>query len=338
MAEALRQTGAEVDWVFSGRPADKLFDMNDFGDFRVLKGLTFTVRKGRIDAFSTLKQASLLQLWRDIRQLDLESYDLILSDYEPVVAWAARRAGRECIGIGHQYAFAHDVHKAGHNPVSEALMRWFAPVSLGLGVHWHHYDATILPPIIEPVEVLSSGEPQTILVYLPFEDAQAVMTLLQSFKDWRFIVHSDQVAQGHHANVEVKGFSRDGFKASLARSSRVICNAGFELASEALALGKGLLVKPVLGQMEQVSNALALTELGLGASMMDLDRAKVEAFLHASTPVQVTYPNVAQNLAYWLTSGREEPIERLVQRLWSSVDYQHSPSTVPTSNYHTLSI
>ena len=322
MAEALQGTGAEVDWLFSGRPADKLFDMAEFGNYRVLKGLTFTVRKGRIDALSTLKKASLRQLWRDIRELDVNAYDLILSDYEPVVAWSARRAGKECIGIGHQYAFAHKIHKAGHNMVSESLMRWFAPVSLGLGVHWHHYDSNILPPIIEPLGALSTGEPRTVLVYLPFEEANAVMSLLHSFTEWQFIVHTDQFPEGQIANVEVKGFSRDGFQASLAKCSRVICNAGFELASESLALGKGLLVKPVQGQMEQVSNALALAELGLGAAMQTLDRDRVDAFLHDSTPVQGKYPNVAQSLANWLTTGREEPIEHLVERLWASVDYQ----------------
>lgn len=322
MAQALRQTGAEVDWVFSGRPKDKLFDMNDFGNYRVLKGLTFSVRRGRIDALRTLKEASLRQLWQDIRTLDVEGYDLLLSDYEPVVAWAARRTGKECIGIGHQYAFVHDIHKAGHNLVSESIMRWFAPVSLGLGVHWHHYNANILPPIIEPVEAVTRGEPETVLVYLPFEDFQAVISLLQSLTKWQFIVHSDQAAEGMQDNVEIKGFSREGFKTSLARSGRVICNAGFELASEALALGKGLLVKPVQGQMEQVSNALALSELGLGVSMTTLDRARIEDFLNRSTQMQVAYPNVAQYLANWLAMGREEPIEQLVQRLWGSVNYQ----------------
>ena len=38
----------------------------------------------------------------------------------------------------------------------------------------------------------------------------------------------------------------------------VVCNSGFELISECLQLGKTVLTRPVLGQMEQMSNAFAL--------------------------------------------------------------------------------
>jgi uncharacterized protein (TIGR00661 family) len=44
----------------------------------------------------------------------------------------------------------------------------------------------------------------------------------------------------------------------------VICGAGFELAGESLQLGKKLLVKPLKGQFEQLSNALALEKASTG--------------------------------------------------------------------------
>ena len=43
--------------------------------------------------------------WQDIRQLDLTGYQLVLSDFEPVTAWAARRQGLDSLGISHQAAF-----------------------------------------------------------------------------------------------------------------------------------------------------------------------------------------------------------------------------------------
>ncbi|MHA7879382.1 MAG: MJ1255/VC2487 family glycosyltransferase [Saccharospirillum sp.] len=330
MARALAQTSAQVDWVFSGRPAEQYFDMEVFGDYRTLTGLTFAVRQGRIDALATLRGAALVQLWRDIHALDLSGYDVIVSDYEPVVAWAARRSGRECIGIGHQYAFHHDIHKAGHNRLSEAVMRWFAPVSLGLGVHWHHYQSNILPPIIEPDAEPDQGARDTVLVYLPFEDETEVMRLLQRFDRWRFIVHSARLPPGRQGNVEVKGFSRAGFRQSIHQASRVICNAGFELASESLSLGKALLVKPVHGQMEQTSNALALSELGLGRSMKTLDRDIVAGFLEDSSRVKVRYPDVASSLGQWLISEPREPVETLVQRLWQGVATETLAANEPT--------
>ena len=45
----------------------------------------------------------------DIRNLELGQYDLIVTDFEPVVAWSGRLRGRPVIGIGHQYAFNYSV-------------------------------------------------------------------------------------------------------------------------------------------------------------------------------------------------------------------------------------
>ena len=50
---------------------------------------------------------------RDARELDLTGYDLVVSDYEPVVSRAGRKQGRRVIGIGHQYAFGPDTPTAG---------------------------------------------------------------------------------------------------------------------------------------------------------------------------------------------------------------------------------
>ena len=47
MAKALAAAGAEVDWVFSGRPKEKFFDMEAFGDYQVYRGLTFATQSGK---------------------------------------------------------------------------------------------------------------------------------------------------------------------------------------------------------------------------------------------------------------------------------------------------
>ena len=41
IAQSLQAAGAEVDYVFSGREAAAYFDMQAFGDYRALPGLTF---------------------------------------------------------------------------------------------------------------------------------------------------------------------------------------------------------------------------------------------------------------------------------------------------------
>ncbi|WP_108124601.1 MJ1255/VC2487 family glycosyltransferase [Saccharospirillum mangrovi] len=324
MAVALAEAGVEVDWVFSGRERERFFDMQAFGDFQVFKGLTFATRDGRIDLRRTMNDTSMRELWRDIRSLDLSQYDLVVTDFEPVVAWAARSQGMPCVGVGHQYAFGYDIPKAGHSVVSEAIMRWFAPVTVGLGVHWHHFGAPILPPIIETVDAPVPGDLDKALVYLPFENSEATLALLNEVDTKAtFVMHCADVEPGQYGRVTVRGFSRDGFQASLAECGSVICNAGFELASEALSMGKRILVKPLRGQMEQQSNAAALSELGLGLVMPKVTTSAIESFLRHGEPRWVNYPDVASAIVGWLQRYPHASIDELVNTLWAGV---HFPS------------
>src|SRR5690606_6418112 len=80
MAKELKECGVSVDYLFSGREPDKFFDMEAFGDYRVLRGLTFTSKEGRIRPLATLVNSQPLQFWRDVKSLDLAPYDLVITD------------------------------------------------------------------------------------------------------------------------------------------------------------------------------------------------------------------------------------------------------------------
>ncbi|MEX0584788.1 MAG: MJ1255/VC2487 family glycosyltransferase, partial [Natronospirillum sp.] len=268
MAPELAQLGIQVDYVFTGRPADQLFDMAPFGTYQVRRGLSFCVENGRMNYLKTARQARLRQCIADIKALDTHAYDLVITDFEPITAWAARRQGTPCIGIGHQYAFAHAVPKAGANPLAEAILRWFAPAQLALGSHWHHFDAPILPPLIHTEATMGldpGADPNQVLVYLPFENTEQTVRLLRTIEGYQFHLFCADKPPGQYGSVHVHPFGRESFQSRLRQCPSVICNAGFELVSEALHLGKRILVKPIAGQMEQASNALALKRLGLGA-------------------------------------------------------------------------
>ena len=71
MARALADSSLEVDYLFSGRPREKYFDMEPFGEFRTLRGLTFHWSNGRINSFKTVLNNNLIHFMRDVRQLDL---------------------------------------------------------------------------------------------------------------------------------------------------------------------------------------------------------------------------------------------------------------------------
>ena len=152
MAEELRSANFDVTYQFSGRPADKYFDMEIFNGYQVKEGLTFNTTKGNVSYLKTAIQASPIRFIRDISSLDLSPYDLVISDFEPVTAWAAKKQKKQVVGIGHQYAFCHDIPRKGSDPIANQVMKYFAPADIGVGLHWHHFGQTILPPIIQTPE------------------------------------------------------------------------------------------------------------------------------------------------------------------------------------------
>lgn len=332
MQRALARHDLEVTWLFSGRPRDKLFDMEAFGDFLVREGMTLKIRSGRMHYVATAFGANLPRLFADIHKLDLDAYDLIITDYEPVTAWAARWHGRECIGIGHQYAFRHRVPVAGNNPAAALVMRQFAPATQPLGLHWHHFDQPILPPIVDVLDPATvTPIDDLVLVYLPFENPAVVIDLLRTLPGHRFMVYGPAFHNADIGHIKTRKPCRQGFQLDLLRAGKVICNAGFELVSEALQLGKSILVRPVQGQTEQLSNALALEQLGLGRSMHRLDRDVITDWLASPPPAKpMHYPDVATAIAAWLASDRAEPIAQISQRLWQSGVPQHKPTPAPT--------
>ncbi len=323
MAKALAEQGLTVDYLFSGREAEHFFDMKIFGAYRLCRGFSLDIRAGSVRPLGTLLRTAPRQFLREIRSLDLDGYDLVLTDFEPITAWAARLRGKPCVGLGHQYAFRYPVPRPPGNYHQRLLMRWMAPADVALGLHWHHFDAPLLPPIAPVGEVALERDPRLIVVYLPFEKPAAISALLEPFTDYEFAVYHPEAddADDRGAHLRWRRPNRDGFQAELARCAGVICSAGFELASETLQLGAKLLVKPVRGQSEQRANAMALEQLGFAATMDALDPARVRAWLEGATAVRVRYPNVAAAVARWIAEGHDPDIQALSAALWRATRF-----------------
>lgn len=320
LAVAMQRHGIEVDFLFSGRAADAYFDMQEFGAYRAYPGLTFFSHDGQVDLWQTLRQNRPRQFWQDMQQLDFSGYDKVFSDFEPLTAWAAKRQKVPTIGISHQASFGYGIPRAGDDLVSRSIMRHYAPVTKAVGLHWFHFGFPILPPIID--SIVPEREDGTILVYLPFESTRAIHELLSRYRGVEFRCYHPDIHQPHVVgNIHYYPQSREAFKQALARSHGVISNAGFELASEALSLGKKLLLKPLQGQFEQQTNAMTLEMLGLGEVMQSLDPGAVRSWLNSEAPGCVHYPDVADGIARWLAAGGNEPISLLIERMWRRVSF-----------------
>lgn len=318
MAGALARQGVEVDFLFSGRAPEAYFDMTAFGAYRTANGLTFHSHDGRVDLGQTLCRSRPWQLVQDVRSLALAGYDRVITDFEPVTAWAARLQKVPSLGISHQACFAYPIPRRGEDWAARLIMRRYAPASQSIGLHWFHFGHPILPPIIDPL--LPGTEDDSILVYLPFESLAAVRTVLARFGSQRFVCFHPEVRETHlEGNLLCQPLGREAFKRALGSCRGVISNAGFELASEALTLGKKLLLKPLLGQFEQASNAMTLEMLGLAEVMPLLEANRIRDWLEQDAVGAVSYPDVAAELASWLASGEREPLSWLVSRLWNRV-------------------
>ncbi len=319
LLRALRQRGHTVRCLLSGPSTSGRWDAKLFHPYQVCTGLTFSSRAGKLDYVRTALDNKPLRFLRDVSNLAWRDLDLVISDYEPVSAWMARRRGVPSIGVGHMYAFVHAVPKAGAR-FPHWITTTFAPVRHPLGSHWHHFGQPLLPPTVaDDLYNLPISTAEHVLVYLPFEDQMAVIALLQQFPEQRFRLYTGTEASGEHANVSLCRIGRKPFITDLASCRGVICNAGFSLLSEALHLGKKVLAKPLSGQVEQESNALALQQLRLGCWMHTLCADSVRDFLAMAAIAPHHWPQVIGPLADWIGAGQWDRPQHLAQQLWSAV-------------------
>jgi len=321
MCHALNQRGIDVDFLFSGRKKDKFFSMEEFGDYRVARGLTFVTHNGKVSYVRTALNNSALAFCREVEQLDLSNYDLVLNDFEPVSAWAAKRQNKTVISISHQNAFRHSVPLKGASWLDKTIIEHFAPATHHIGLHWYHFEQPILPPIVHTQSVPVSCE-EYVLVYLPFESLSDISDLLLRFSSQTFICYHPEVLEAEQLeNIQLLPLSLTGFQHHLHRCSGVMANGGFELPSEALTLGKKLLLKPLIGQFEQLSNVATLEDLGMATCMENLDASTVRQWLDEDPAESVNYPDVAMAIVDWILKGEWDNQTELTSNLWDQVDF-----------------
>ncbi|GLP96934.1 MJ1255/VC2487 family glycosyltransferase [Paraferrimonas sedimenticola] len=312
----------QVDWLFSGREREQLFDMQIFGDFKVLPGLTFVTSQGQINPIKTARKLNLPRLWKDVTCLDLDAYDLVISDFEPVTAWAAKHQGVPSMSISHQAAFLKDIPCPKSAILNKPLMRYFAPTDVQLGLHWDSFGQNLLPPVIEPMTStkIQHALGDFALVYLPFEHLDQIQGWLAPIRAQEFVCfHPDIERPLRRGNVRWRPLSREGFIKHLHACQGVITNAGFELPSEAIALGKKLLARPLKGQFEQQANAMALQQLGYGYATNKLSSQAIKHWLQQPNRQLPQWPNVSDAIVEWLKIGDWQNLDALSAELWSQV-------------------
>lgn len=292
-----------------------------------LKGLSFVFGKqGGIDLWRTYRKMSSARLLRDIKSLDVKKYDLIISDFEPVSCWAALRAKKVCIGLSNQVATLHP--KAPKPDKTDRLgklvLEHYAPATYNYGFHFKSLDQNIYTPIIrKAVRELEVTRKKHYTVYLPSYSDERIIENLQQFKDVKWHVFSKHSKEKYRVgNIWVRPIKTKSFLKSIASSRGVLCNAGFGTTSEALFLGKKLLVIPMKKQYEQHCNAAMLESMGVSVikKLHKKFHPEIAVWIESKKVVKVNYPDIT-----------EEILDTIITNHAGATLTDHAPE--PTSYY-----
>ncbi|WP_461629907.1 glycosyltransferase family protein [Labilibaculum euxinus] len=292
---------AEVDILISGLHHDLEFKH----PIKYKKqGLGFFFGKsGGVDIWKTIRKFNVYRFIRDIKSLPVEEYDLVISDFEPVTAWACKLKKVFCLGLSHQSAMLNSRTPLPGNidAFGFKILKYYAPCSQNLSFHFKEYGHNMFTPIIRreirKLEVQNKG---FYVVYLPAYSDEKITSVLSQFSSTKWLVFSKHSKQAYQKNnVSIRPVNSEEFIEGLKDCEGVLCGAGFETPAETMHLGKKLAVIPMRNQFEQVCNAHALEELGVPV-FYDLEEYSIELIGHwlkqKEKSIHINYPDNARNV------------------------------------------
>ncbi len=283
----------DLDLLLSGTQAD--VGLNFPVKYR-LKGLSFVFgKKGGIDFYKTFKQLQSKKFLKEIKNLPVEEYDLVINDFEPISAWACKTKHVPCIAMSHQFGVLHkDAPKPDkYDPFAQIVLKNYAPVKEGVGFHFKKYGENVFTPVIRKeirnAQVTDKGH---YTVYLPAYDDKKIIGFLSRFSNTRWQVFSKHTDKSYtEGNCNIRPVSAEAFTESFTSCTGILCGAGFETPAEALYMGKKLLVIPMKQQYEQHCNAAGAAEIGVPVikSLKKKHIHLVDNWLHNNERLQVNY-------------------------------------------------
>jgi uncharacterized protein (TIGR00661 family) len=290
MAEALEARGHELLFVAGGEAGELLREQGrEVIDVPVLRHLMHNneIRLWTSLAWMGLRTVQTLGVARSLARRFVEFRpDLLISDFESYSIRAAQKIGLPLMCFNHQQVLTHTRYEV---PRKYAWDAWVARLVVNTAmpnrpehvlISSFFYPplrdeqaATLVAPILR--KAVRESEPscgEHVLVY--HNDPTGLSGLLEAMGDnpeHRFVAYNFEVTPETRArlgNVEFKQPDVRGFLADLASAKAVISTAGFTLISEALYLGKPMLLMPNGGIFEQTLNALYLEREGLGEAIL----------------------------------------------------------------------
>jgi uncharacterized protein (TIGR00661 family) len=232
------------------------------------KGLSlFYTCNGGLNYSRVIGQLSLPRIRKEINELPVHKYDLVLNDFDCITSLACARRNVPSIHFGHQASF-HSSKTPRPQKASRAgewILKNYARGTENIGLHFQCYDDFILSPVIKK-KVLTADPKDDghITVYLPSYCLPELSHHFGRLIHFRFEIFTWEVSTPQiSGNLTFRPVSSKDFSESMINCHAIICGAGFETPAEALYLGKKMMVMPIKGQYEQKCNAAALDQLGV---------------------------------------------------------------------------
>ena len=266
-----------------------------------LQGMSFIFGKsGGVDLTETYRRTNTRTLYRDVRQLPVAQYDLVINDFEPVSAWACRLKHVPCVSLSHQNAIlsSQAPQPETNDRVGRMILQHYAPARVKYGFHFACFDERTFTPVIrQQIRQADVQNKDYYTVYLPAYSDEKIRKRLTQVADVEWRVFSKHTRRSYrHRNVFVQPIENDRFVRCLAEGQGVLCGAGFETPAEALYLNKKLMVVPMKNQYEQHCNAAALKTLGIPVlkNFKKKRIPQIAAWVQGGRPLAVDYPDTTE--------------------------------------------
>jgi uncharacterized protein (TIGR00661 family) len=266
------------------------------------KGLSlFYTCKGKLDYTKTAFALSPLRVRKEVKDLPVEKYDLVLNDFECITAMACAAKKIPSVNFGHQASFysANTPRPKEKSKMGEWILKNYARASFYIGLHFQQYDNFILPPVIKKeITRAQPADKDFFAVYLPSYCEHIMEKYFHPLASARFHIFSWQTKNiNRSSNITFMPVDKVLFNEALINCSGIITGGGFETPAEALKLEKKLMVIPISGQYEQQCNAAALEQMGIN-KLDKLDDDFTSHFTEwiQAKPVKINYDHSTEDI------------------------------------------
>jgi uncharacterized protein (TIGR00661 family) len=304
------KTYGNIDFFISGSNADLKTDLPVVGRS---KGISlFYKATGGLDYLKIFRSFS-FKIFVDAYKLPVNKYDLVINDFDFVTSLACLFRKKKSVQFGHQASFQSikTPRAKNNNFFGEFILKHFVKSTDYLGLHFKAYDQYVFNPIIKQ-EIIDAAPTDDghISVYLPHYSIAYLEPYFLAQSKYHFEVFSAEVKTiRNYKNIIYFPISNSGFTKSMIRSHAVITGGGFETPAEAMYMNKKVLSIPIAKHYEQLSNAAALSDLGVKV-LLQIDQDFHTIFtdwIHHTAPVKLD-----------LTHSTKDIVDQLIKQTQNS--------------------